>query len=237
MPRKSEYFNPRRQMVIDIPKHPVIRSRFIDDRHVELDLRGIRTETGKFFNREKPIRYRGNEAFSSPQHLQNAINEYFESCYGPAFDKYGQLVYDKDGELVKTQVRPPTLSGLALYLHIPTSVLKSYQHGNMDGIIDENHPDRLTYAQVIMEARQRVEAYAEGRLYDREGQFGAHFVLDTAFGWVTHKEQAEIKKFKSEAKIKRKEYKLKKKLSEEGKIQDTDFTVNIVRGKSNDGDV
>ena len=165
------------------------------------------------------------------------VSEYFESCNGPLIDKYGQLVYDKEGRLVKTQVKPYTVSGVALYLGVTTTTLKKYREGKLDDFLDEmkaETDDRLTFSRVILNAKQTIEAYAEGRLYDKDGQRGAQFVLDCCYNWVVHKEQADIHKAKSESKLKRDEFELKKKvLDNDG--EDNDFTINIIRGRKSDG--
>lgn len=209
-----------KKIVISAPKHPVVRYALRDDRHLELDLRGIRNPT--------KIRQGGQgnpKRYVSPEHMQCLVNEYFESCNGPLIDRHGQLVYDRSGNLVKTQVKPYTISGLALYLGIRTESLKKFTAGNIDEILSEMKrefdPDHKTYASVILEARQKIEAYAEARLYDRDGQAGARFVLDNSFKWVTQKEQAEIDRIKAETE-------LRKQMIDSG-MDDTGFTINIVR--------
>jgi hypothetical protein len=86
---------------------------------------------------------------------------------------------------------------------------------------------------VIQRAKQVIEAYAEGRLYDRDGSNGARFVLDCCYGWVSRKEQSDIRKAKDESKLRREEFDLKKRLIDEAE-DDDDFTINIVRGRRND---
>ena len=161
------------------------------------------------------------------------VNEYFESCNGPLLDRYGNLVYDKDGKLVKTQVEPWTVSGLALYLGISTNTLKKYRQGRVDTLLDEMRAetdDYMTFSSVVLKAKQKIESYAEKRLYDRDGQQGARFVLDNAFEWVSRKEQAEIDKMIQEGVLKAKEFELKKNLLDiDG--EDNSLTINIVRGR------
>lgn len=225
-----------KKIVIDAPKKPVIRYIFRDSRHVDLDMRGIRNPHSPFNGRLNPSKG-SKKRFLTPEHLQCMVSEYFESCNGPLIDKYSQLVYDKEGRLVKTQVKPYTVSGLALYLGVTTTTLKKYREGKLDDFLDEmkaETDDRLTFSKVILNARQTIEAYAEGRLYDKDGQRGAQFVLDCCYNWVVHKEQADIHKAKSESKLKRDEFELKKKvLDNDG--EDNDFTINIIRGRKSDG--
>ena len=227
----------KKQIIIDAPNKPVVRYIFRDERHLDLDLRGIRNPHQPFNGRLNPSKG-GTKKFMSPEHLQCMVNEYFESCNGPVSDKWGQLVYDKGGNLVKVQVKPYTLSGLALYLGVSTQTLKKYREGLVDDFLDELYAetdDRLTFAKVVMNAKQTIEAYAEGRLYDKDGQRGAQFVLDCCYNWVSHKEQADIRKSKADSKLRRDEFELKRQLIDEGN-DDDNLTINIVRGRrENDG--
>lgn len=222
----------KKQITVDAPKHPVIRYRFVDDRTVVLDLRGIFSPHSPFNGRMNPTKG-SPKRFMSPEHLQCMVNEYFESCNGPLFDRYGNLVYDKDGKLVKTQVEPWTVSGLALYLGISTNTLKKYRQGRVDTLLDEMRAetdDYMTFSSVVLKAKQKIESYAEKRLYDRDGQQGARFVLDNAFEWVSRKEQAEIDKMIQEGVLKAKEFELKKNLLDSDE-EDNSLTINIVRGR------
>lgn len=222
----------KKQIIIDAPNKPVVRYIFRDERHLDLDLRGIRNPHNPFNGRLNPSKG-GTKKFMSPEHLQCMVAEYFESCNGPLIDKWGQLVYDKQGNLVKVQVKPYTLSGLALYLGVSTQTLKKYREGLVDDFLDELYAetdDRLTFAKVVMNAKQTIEAYAEGRLYDKDGQRGAQFVLDCCYNWVSHKEQADIRKSKADSKLRRDEFELKRQLIDEGN-DDDNLTINIVRGR------
>lgn len=225
----------KKQITIDAPRHPVVRYHFLDDRTVILDLRGIFSPHSPFNGRMNPTKGQ-KRRFVSPQHLQSMIDEYFESCNGPLIDRYGNLVYDKDGKLVKTQVEPWTVSGLALYLGISTNTLKKYRQGRIDTLLDEMRVDTddvMTFSQVVLRARQRIEGYAEKRLYDRDGSQGARFVLDNAFGWVARKEQTEIDRMIQEGVIRAKEFELKRELLD-AEDEDGSLTINIIRGKKDD---
>lgn len=227
----------KKQIVIDVPKHPVVRYRFLDERTVVLDLRGIFSPHSPFNGRLNPTKGQ-KRRFMSPQHLQSMIDEYFESCNGPLLDRYGNLVYDKDGRLVKTQVEPWTVSGLALYLGVSTNTLKKYRQGMIDELLTEmkaDTDDYMTFSSVVLRARQKIEGYAEKRLYDKDGQYGARFVLDNAFGWVSKKEQAEIDKMVQESILKAKEFEFKKDLLDSSE-DDSSLTINIVRGRREDHD-
>lgn len=222
----------KKQITIDAPKHPVVRYRFVDERNVMLDLRGIFSPHSPFNGRMNPTKGQ-KRRFMSPMHLQCMVNEYFESCNGPLLDRYGNLVYDKDGNLVKTQVEPWTVSGLALYLGVSTNTLKQYKFGRIDSLLDEMRADTddyITFSSVVLQAKQKIESYAEKRLYDRDGQVGARFVLDNAFNWVSRKEQAEIDKMVQEGMLRAKEFELKKDLLDSDD-DDSSLTINIVRGR------
>lgn len=225
----------KKKLIIDAPVNPVVRYIFRDERHVDLDLRGIRNPHSPFNGRLNPSKGM-KRRFLSPEHLQCMVNEYFESCNGPLLDRSGHLVYDDKGRLVKTQIKPYTVSGLALYLGISTQTLKKYREGGIDTLLDEmkaETEDRLTFSKVVLRAKQTIEAYAEGRLYDKDGQRGAQFVLDCQFGWVERKSQAEIKKAKADIKLRQEEFALKKSLIEDG-VDDGEVTINIVRKKAED---
>ena len=222
----------KKQITIDAPTHPVVRYRFVDERTVVLDLRGIFSPHSPFNGRMNPTKGQ-KRRFVSPEHLQCMVNEYFESCNGPLLDRYGNLVYNKEGQLVKTQVEPWTVSGLALYLGISTNTLKQYKLGRIDSLLDEmrvDTDDYMTFSSVVLKAKQKIESYAERRLYDRDGQMGARFVLDNAFQWVSHKEQAEIDKMIQEGVLKAKEFELKRDLLDSGE-DDSSLTINIIRGR------
>ena len=224
-----------KKIVIEAPKHPVVRYRFVNERRVELDMRGIRNLHSPMNGRVNPSKGTRTR-WLSPEHLQCMVDEYFESCNGPLFDNRGNLLRDDNGNLVKGQVKPYTVSGLALYLGISTQTLKKYREGGIDDVLAEmraDTEDRKTFSRVVLEAKQRIEAYAEGRLYDRDGQRGAQFVLDCQFGWVERKPQAEIDKFKAETQLKRDEFELKKSLlDDEG--EDKEITINVIRGRKSE---
>ena len=227
----------KKQITIDAPTHPVVRYRFVDERTVVLDLRGIFSPHSPFNGRMNPTKGQ-KRRFVSPEHLQCMVNEYFESCNGPLLDRYGNLVYDKNGNLVKTQVEPWTVSGLALYLGVATTTLKKYREGRVDTLLDEmrvDTDDYMTFSSVVLKAKQKIESYAEKRLYDRDGQMGARFVLDNAFQWVSRKEQAEIDKMVQEGILKAREFELKRDLLDSDE-DDSSLTINIIRGRKDHED-
>ena len=227
-----------KKIVIDAPKHPVVRYKIVNERVLILDLRGIRNPHSPFNGRLNPSKGQPRR-FLTPEHLQAMVNEYFESCNGPMFGRNGELLKDPNGNVVKGQVKPFTVSGLALYMGVSTETLRKYTKDRIDELLDEMRvevdPDHLTYASVVWKAKQRIEAYAEGRLYDHDGQRGAQFVLDNIYGWLGAKEAAEISKMQAEIDMKRQELEMKRRLLDD-EDDDSSLTINIVRGRRNEGE-
>lgn len=115
----------------------------------------------------RPFKYKDSEE------LQAAIDAYFESCEGkPLIDAYGDAVLDKYGQPVIVGAKPPTVTGLALALGFAgRQALLNYQ-------------GRAQFKDTITRAKARIEAYVEGRLFDRDGVQGAKFSLTNNFkGW------------------------------------------------------
>ena len=111
--------------------------------------------------------------YSSAEKMQEAVDAYFADCAGhPLTDDSGEVVFGRDGKPVIIS-RPPTVTGLALWLGFKTrQSLLNYQHRS------EKFND------VITVAKSKCEAYAEERLYDRDGVNGAKFSLKNNFkGW------------------------------------------------------
>lgn len=220
------------KVVIDAPEHPVVRSRWVDERKVVIDFRAIRLPLKQGMT-DNPGR---RPLFLSVEDLQAKCEAYFESCMGYAFDKNNDIVRGEDGRPVRVQVRPYTVSGFARALGLSTVTMMQYRGGEIDSLLDEmrsDTDDMLTFARVLNDARQRIEEYVESRLYDRDGQGGARHVLDCAYGakWVTSKERAEIDRMSREMKLKLEEFNMKKKLLEDSDGDDS-ITINVVRAKA-----
>ena len=115
----------------------------------------------------RPLRYK------SKAELQAAIEAYFVEINGhPLLDDKGHPVFDKWGSPVIIGQRPPTITGLALHLGF----------ASRQSLLD--YQGRAEFLDTITRAKLRVEAYAEERLYDRDGVNGARFVLLNNFkGW------------------------------------------------------
>lgn len=104
--------------------------------------------------------------------LQAACDAYFDSCRGQyRRDAAGAYVLDRSGRPILDGAKPLTISGLQIALGF-----RSRQ-----SLID--YKGRREFSAVIERARLRIEAYAEERLFDRDGYAGAAWLLSTAFGW------------------------------------------------------
>lgn len=217
-------------MVIEVPKRTPKRYLWVTDRVVRIDLRGIKKPLTGAADRTYKRKFR------SPEHLESLCNEYFASCEGVLYNHKTGLPYmDSRGFPVTGQIKPYTISGLALYLDIDTTTLRKYEKGSMDSLGFNDEYDMLEYSTVIRRARQRIEAYAEGRIYDKDGYNGARFVLDNAFNWVSKREQAEIEHLRKMDKLKAKEHKLRKKTLL-GEDNNEPVTITITRARREEED-
>lgn len=103
--------------------------------------------------------------------MQKAIDAYFEKCEGEPLIIEGEQQRDKYGVPIFINVKPPTITGLALALGFTgRQALLDYQA-------------RPEFADTVTRAKARCEEYAEMRLYDKDGANGAKFSLGCNFGW------------------------------------------------------
>lgn len=103
--------------------------------------------------------------------MQKAIDAYFEKCEGEPLIIDGEQQRDKYGVPIFINVKPPTVTGLALALGFTgRQALLDYQA-------------RPEFADTVTRAKARCEEYAEMRLYDKDGANGAKFSLGCNFGW------------------------------------------------------
>lgn len=110
--------------------------------------------------------------YKTVEEMQSKIDAYFTACEGtPLLDDDGKAVIDKHGAPVIVGAHPPTVTGLALALGLSgRQALLNYQA-------------KAKFVDTITRAKARCEAYAEERLYDRDGTTGAQFSLRCNFGW------------------------------------------------------
>lgn len=220
---------------VKVPKTKYRRWRIVDldKRVILIDFRCIRSVP------YKPVDYgaRRRIKWNSPAHLQSLVDQYFASCEGVIYNpRTGMPFYDEEGRPRIGQIKPYTVSGLACYIHIDTTSIKEYSREQIDelGYPTDDDYSGPQYSDIIIEARKKIEAFAEERLYDRDGFNGGRFVLNCAFGWQERREAAEIKNMKKMRKLKEKEFKMKKTLIE-GENNDEPITINIVRAQKKAG--
>lgn len=116
--------------------------------------------------------------YKTAKEIQKKIDAYFEDCKGkPLVDDEGAVMRDKYGMPIFIDVRPPTITGLALALGFTSrQALLNYQA-------------KEEFVDTIMRAKAKVECYAEERLFDKDGANGAKFSLANNFdGWKEKKE-------------------------------------------------
>lgn len=132
--------------------------------------------------------------FNSVKELQTKIDEYFESCWDYKRDMFGGRIVDKtpigknedgstkwsSGEFVKEQVKPYTVSGLAVYLGTSRETLMNYSK-------------RAKYFDTIKNAKDKIYAFTEESLFTSKPT-GAIFSLKNNYGWVDKQQvEADVK--------------------------------------------
>lgn len=116
--------------------------------------------------------------WKSVKAMQEAIDAYFKKCEGEPLIVDGSVAVDKYGVPIIINVKPPTVTGLALALGFTgRQALLDYQA-------------RPEFADTITRAKARCEEYAESRLYDKDGANGAKFSLGCNFGWNSDNEKS-----------------------------------------------
>lgn len=113
--------------------------------------------------------------FKSVEALQALVDDYFKECEGhmlmdPATNF--PVVHPKTCLPIIVDVRPPTMSGLALHLGF----------SSREGLL--RYAGKKEFLDVIVRAKSRIEQCFEERLFDKEGANGAKFALQNNFkGW------------------------------------------------------
>lgn len=122
--------------------------------------------------------------YKTPADMQKAIDAYFDECKGhPLTDVNGEIVYDKYGNPCIVDVKPLTVTGLALALGFATR----------QSLLD--YEGKGAYRQIVQAAKLKIENYAEMRLYDKDGWNGAKFNLQNNFrNWDADKAGQDDKK-------------------------------------------
>lgn len=119
--------------------------------------------------------------YKNKEEIAERINKYFEDCKGHPFrdPETGELLRDKAGYPIIVDTHVPTMSGLAYALGMSRQALLYYE-------------GKKEYQEVIGKARDRVEIYAEERLFDKDGCQGAKFSLQNNFhNWDADKPKPE----------------------------------------------
>lgn len=112
--------------------------------------------------------------YENKEQIEGLIEDYFKKCEGEILkDDEGEIVFDKFGRPVIVGEKPPTVTGLALAL------------GFTNRLSLLNYQGKKEFVNTITRAKSMVEAYAEERLFDRDGSNGARFSLVNNFrGWA-----------------------------------------------------
>ncbi len=119
--------------------------------------------------------------YTEAEIMQEKIDKYFESCYRPVtriIDGKCVNVKNKNGEVLKEQYKPFTVTGLADALDMSRQSLLNY-----------NKKDE--FFDTITRAKRKCELYAEERLFDKEGANGAKFSLANNFSCWSDKQKIE----------------------------------------------
>jgi hypothetical protein len=127
--------------------------------------------------------------FESVEQLEDAIQEYFNSCFMPKMrqvkiktgdevEYIDEQVLDTNGDPVFIQIQPFTITGLAISLGTTRETLLDY----------ENKQENAAFSDTIKMAKQRIQQYAENYLYTGKNPTGAIFNLKNNYGWVDRRE-------------------------------------------------
>lgn len=143
--------------------------------------------------RGRPMKY------GTTEELKEAITKYFDSCFEVVWvdkqirdDEGNWLEEEVDGKMKKI-VRPvkhlamvevPTVSGMAVALGTTRRTLLDYE--------DEKHNNPPDFAHTIKDAKQRIEAYAEQKLFGGAQVAGVIFNLKNNFKW-SDKQEMDLK--------------------------------------------
>lgn len=118
--------------------------------------------------------------YKTVEEMQIKIDEYFKACEGRVLtDRDGKAILDKYDRPIVIDVRPLTVTGLALALGFNSrQALLNYQA-------------KKEFNDTILRAKARIEQYAEERLFDKDGANGAKFSLANNFDGWKEKQQIE----------------------------------------------
>lgn len=125
----------------------------------------------------RPLKYK------SVDELQSLINNYFDSCYEEVWvnnakqdKKTKEMVnewtpmLDRFGNITKRQIRPFTITGLALALDTTRETLLDYE-------------GKEEFSYTIKKAKEIIHNYTEEELMKRDKPTGVIFNLKNNYGW------------------------------------------------------
>jgi hypothetical protein len=121
--------------------------------------------------------------FATVEELEEKINAYFDTCFEESWykDKDGiwQPDLDRFGEVIRHQVKPFTMSGLALALDTTRETLLDYSV--KDG-----------YSDSIRRAKQRCEEFAESLTLDKGNRNAAGAIFNLKNNYARWSDKQEI---------------------------------------------
>lgn len=132
----------------------------------------------------RPPKYKSNKV------LQKKINEYFDNICGIHFflDDNGKPYLDKKGNPIIKENKPPTVTGLALYL------------GFLSRFSIYDYARKGKFSHTIKNALLYCESFAEEQLYVNPKPVGAIFALKNR-GWKDRQELKHTAKIQSDISI------------------------------------
>jgi hypothetical protein len=128
---------------------------------------------GKHKNPGQPLK------FKNAKEMQKKIEAYFKSCWDFKRDMFGNRIYDKatkPKQPVMIQVRPYTITGLAVALDTFRDVLIDYETKYSEKYDKE-------FSNTIKRAKEMCHQYAEDSLFIGKNPTGAIFNLKNNYRW------------------------------------------------------
>jgi len=126
--------------------------------------------------------------FKTVKELQEKVDAYFDSCWEPVMDRVINPDYkgkkkdatpddwiwehrtDWEGKPLYRQIKPYTVTGLALFMEIDRDTLLNYEKNDK-------------FFGTIKEAKLKIHEYAEQYLFTGKNQTAAIFNLKNNWGW------------------------------------------------------
>jgi len=138
--------------------------------------------------------------FKTVEELDEKIQEYFKSCFDYARDMCGNRLKDKESKdkdmvgedgkpvFLMKQVKPFTVTGLAVYLDTTRDTLIDYESGEYDN--PELTKDiNSNFSDTIKKAKSIIYAYAEEQLFIGKNAAGVIFnIVNNYKGWKNSSE-------------------------------------------------